>query len=571
MRRILTVATGVVFLSVLMSGCVSPHKEGVVAKVGNYEITAEELNKKVGNARFKSYEDELKRRKKIVEDMAEDKLMILAAYDAGLDKDEEILKSLEENKDSRLNRALYKMVVTEKVKDVSDDQIKKVYERMKTKVHAKHILVDSKELADSIYQALQNGADFDELAKKYSKDVSNKDKGGDLGFFTALDMVEPFEDAAYATEPGKISKPVKTRFGWHIIKVVEKVPNNTLPDYDIMKERIANRLKSRLRTKLAQAFVDSLKEAANFKFNDDATQVVIKRYKEMKQGGENAKPVLNFTPDERRMQLATYKYGTITIEDLDTTFKKIPPMRQPRLETLEGVKDFVKMIPQMTLVKKAAEDLNVENSPEYKELYQQELESRIKAKFRKNVLFKDVKVTDEEAKKFYDAHPDSFIDSAKVHILEIQVSDSALAVKLIKQLKNGADFKKLAEKYTERNYVKNRGGDLGSFDHRRYPPLFEAAQKLKPGEIYPEPIRMGSKFSIIKLVEKIPPKRKPFDLLKNRIKSHLVRQKREEAFNKWMESAKKKFGFKIYEDEIAKTIDKSKYETASAKDTTAKK
>lgn len=92
----------------------------------------------------------------------------------------------------------------------------------KEEVRASHILVDTKEEADEVKGKLDSGEDFAKLAEEYSKDGS-KDVGGDLGYFTKGRMVPEFEEAAFSLEIGKISEPVKSEYGYHIIKVVEKV------------------------------------------------------------------------------------------------------------------------------------------------------------------------------------------------------------------------------------------------------------------------------------------------------------------------------------------------------------
>lgn len=88
-------------------------------------------------------------------------------------------------------------------------------------VKASHILVDTKSEADLIKSKIDNGECFETLAKKYSKCPSSQD-GGDLGYFERGQMVKEFEDAAFNLPVGKVSYPVKTQFGWHIIKVYDK-------------------------------------------------------------------------------------------------------------------------------------------------------------------------------------------------------------------------------------------------------------------------------------------------------------------------------------------------------------
>jgi peptidyl-prolyl cis-trans isomerase C len=124
----------------------------------------------------------------------------------------------------------------------TDENMKKVYEEAakqisgEQEVHARHILVETEDQAKKVAEDLKKGADFAELAKKESKDPGASD-GGDLGFFTKEQMVPEFSTVAFALEPGKISDPVKTQFGWHIIKVEEKRTRKA-PDFEQVKPQI---------------------------------------------------------------------------------------------------------------------------------------------------------------------------------------------------------------------------------------------------------------------------------------------------------------------------------------------
>ena len=123
-------------------------------------------------------------------------------------------------------------------------------------VHARHILVETEDDAKAIAAELKKGADFAELAKKKSKDPGASD-GGDLGFFTKDQMVPEFSAVAFTLEPGKISDPVKSQFGWHIIKVEEK-RNRQAPAFEQVKAQIETYV-----TRKAQAdYVAKLREAA---------------------------------------------------------------------------------------------------------------------------------------------------------------------------------------------------------------------------------------------------------------------------------------------------------------------
>lgn len=128
----------------------------------------------------------------------------------------------------------------------TEDQLKARYQTFakdkgKEEVHAQHILVKTEDEAKSVIAELDKGADFGELAKKYSTD-SSASSGGDLGYFGHDDMVKEFADAAFALSPGQYSKtPVKTEFGWHVIKVEDRRAGKT-PSFEEAREQLSRDL-----------------------------------------------------------------------------------------------------------------------------------------------------------------------------------------------------------------------------------------------------------------------------------------------------------------------------------------
>lgn len=149
--------------------------------------------------------------------------------------DEETLKgqleasgsSMDDLKDDIVQYLQTRKLIEPSIK-ITDEEIKTYFEENKDslgqaeQVEASHILVEDKATAEEVLKKLKNGGDFAELAKEYSTDEGSAANGGSLGYFGKGQMVAEFEDAAFKLEVGKISEPVKTEHGYHIIKVTDK-------------------------------------------------------------------------------------------------------------------------------------------------------------------------------------------------------------------------------------------------------------------------------------------------------------------------------------------------------------
>ena len=138
--------------------------------------------------------------------------------------------------------------------EVYDEAVKQV--KNEEEVRARHILVPTEEEAKAILVQLKNGADFAALAKEKSKDPGAAE-GGDLGYFTKDQMVPEFAEAAFKLQKGQISEPVKTQFGWHIIKVEDRRIKPT-PTFEQVKPQIENYVAHRAQARL----VDNLRKSA---------------------------------------------------------------------------------------------------------------------------------------------------------------------------------------------------------------------------------------------------------------------------------------------------------------------
>ncbi|OLR26494.1 peptidylprolyl isomerase [Bacillus cereus] len=160
-------------------------------------------------------------------------------------------------------------------KSITEKELKENY---KPEIRASHILVADEKTAKEVEEKIKQGEDFATLAKQYSTDTGSKEKGGDLGVFGPGIMQKEFEDAAYKLQVGEVSEPVKTTFGYHIIKLTEK---KELKPYEQEKENIRKTLEQKRLQDQAwqQQFIQKLLEKANITVKDAEFKDVFKQEK----------------------------------------------------------------------------------------------------------------------------------------------------------------------------------------------------------------------------------------------------------------------------------------------------
>lgn len=159
----------------------------------------------------------------------------------------------------------FQLLQQEATKDVeiTDEEINNYYEQTKYELNARHILVQTAEEAQAIYEELRADGDFAAIAKEKSQDPASGEKGGDLGWFTVGTMVTEFNDAAYALEKDEISQPVQSSHGYHIIQLMDKREVADVKPLEEVKEEITQKIKEQKAMNTDWATVEArlLKEA----------------------------------------------------------------------------------------------------------------------------------------------------------------------------------------------------------------------------------------------------------------------------------------------------------------------
>lgn len=260
-----------IFIMILfVSGC--GKSDYVVAKVNRHVITISDVEDRISRLpiRYRSVAKENKA--DFVDEMVVDLLLYDEAVKRGLLSDRDLRKVIEEAQKKIVIAKLIKDEVEDKIK-ISNQEIEEYYRSSKDefmaqpKYRASHILVSSEEEAKALQDKLKKNGKFEDLARDYSKDMTAK-RGGDIGYFMKGEVIPEFENVCLNLNVGETSPIIKTQFGYHIIKLTDRVTAQP-KSLDEVKEDIRNIIKTKKRQELFNKLVSSLKTNSKIKVDDE--------------------------------------------------------------------------------------------------------------------------------------------------------------------------------------------------------------------------------------------------------------------------------------------------------------
>lgn len=557
-RFLLSFIVFAMIAGLIIGGCAKKSKP--VAKIGNIVVTADEF-KQGFIARYRTEENaqkqSFKERTEFLNTIIDKKLKIADAYAKGLDKNEDIMKTGQEAQERvAVQQKLFETEIIDKI--ITEEAVKDYYGKMGEEIQARHILVKStptdsvmmettKVKADSIYDLLMAGGDFAQLAEALSDDKSNSAKGGDLGWFGWGRMVDEFQQTAFAMKKDEISKPVASPFGWHIIQLVDRRKTDLKPfaeEKDRLKEEMKRTKWTEIRT-AADEYLKSLKEEKGLVYKDDEINKLFERVK-ASTAPQNESLFSDFTEEDKKMVVADWSGGEVTVTDLDSKIGG----QGASIATAEVFHDVIDgiVIPQILADK--AKDIGVYTCKEALEAAKEARENRMMMDVEKLAVDDKINTDDVTLKAYYEANLDKYMSEQKVTITEILLSDKKQADDLLAQGKKGANFAKLAKKYTERANAQKEGGKLGPFGEKRYGQMGREAHKLQVGEFCQNPVKMGRKYSIFKVEEKTPAQQRTFEEARKEVERNFKMEKTDEYRKAWVAELKDKYTVKIYEDNL---------------------
>lgn len=245
--RVLLTSSAALRITVAVMACLAstvaaPQENGVLARVNGADITSADVAfaSRMWGARLADMPEDAKR-SVLVNALIEVRLAAQAARAAKIPESEAYKQQIafleaQTLRSVYVNGKIAEQVTDEAVRKAYDDQVAKI--PAVEEYRASHILVTSLQDANDVIDALRDGKDFAQLAKERSLDEASRDKGGDLGFLGSGEMIEELEKAAASLKPGEYTAvPIKTAFGFHVVKLVERRPRPA-PSYEDLSGQI---------------------------------------------------------------------------------------------------------------------------------------------------------------------------------------------------------------------------------------------------------------------------------------------------------------------------------------------
>lgn len=408
---------------------------------------------------------------------------------------------------------------------ITEQDLRELFYRANTSVRASHLFARYRHEADSLYNLIQQGHDFNELAKSVFRNEKLASSGGDLGFFTLDDMDVSFEQKAFRMDIGDISEPVKTSRGYSIIKVTDIITTPVVTETEFANKRneigmVARNQLNEIATRehmrgiindfefdneIIRNLWDTVQSQpdAFFSFNDEANMLI-----------------LDIPRNEMNDVIGSKEGFNFTIEDF---------LRESHFSSLEqranasDIHSFTQQVHGLAFRSYALSKVTLH--PNYQELY---VERTIEETFFNylnerfdNYLDTLVEVPEELLKIEFETNRDLYIKPIELNLAEIVVTTEVKANQAWQKLESGVPFNEVLQEYTADASARLNNGELGLMPIDRFGMLSNSLNHIQPGE-HAGPFQvMSNRFVIFKCLDRVEPRPLSFEEAKPTVKRYL--------------------------------------------------
>lgn len=531
----------VILVSFFANTACSKSNGKVLATVGDYDITQDQFVDRYTDYIIASgVDDQILVRKAILNNMINE--ILLKHYD----DNEEVYNNKEYQKEKEWD---YKQALLAFLKDrevygnieVSEKEIREAFVKMNQTLTARHLYAKTGEEANELYQLLQAGSSFETLAKQVFTDSTLRNNGGFIGSFTWGEMDPTFEDTAYTLKVGEISKPVKTRTGYSVIKLESKEYNPILTEYQYRqkKSHILTTIKIRKKKPSESKFIASLFDKSKLSINDQAISDLY-----------NFLVITGFNPEDKESYenklIATYDGEDFYTDEILTKLENLPEFHRKNITSKSLIKTAIEGFIAQDKLLEAAEDKGYDDSEIMLDTYEEML-NNLYLKYKMENVAEHASVEDSVLRNYYNDHIDFFSTHNEVNIQEIIVEDKDLSNKLLQKIRNGEDFGQLAAEYSLREWSAKNRGEIGFAPLSKFGILKSTFWDASVGELI-GPRKIDGYYCLFKVLGKKESKPIEFDSIRSEVLKVYREDRQPQLLAKHIEQLSSNVDIDVHED-----------------------
>ncbi len=503
----------------------------ILARVNGEEITDADLRqafvgKHGGHTTFLGGDQEARRFLNIV---INEQLLVQEAYNLGLDADPAVKPQVDAFRDQTAVNYLLKSEIDDKAVP-SKEEIRLAWEKAADLFVAGEIVLDTRPEAESIQSSLMRGADFEILARSCSI-APTRTRGGSLVPFTWGSLSPEVEAAVFAMEPGEISPVIRTKAGWSVLLLVDRMPATRPPLDDRVSARIAAKVTERKKEELSAAL-----SAALWKTFDARITLEQLTPRELAR-------LQNITPDA---VVAEWRGGRLTAAEAFSAdelkmYSAFAPGR-----AAEKLESTLRSAVNTALVREEARERKIAEIPSVAETVAKREEKLMEEVLYSKHVLKNVKVEEGEVRQAYEAQKAKLMLPERRRVAHIAVATEHEAKDLRERLVSGELFAELLKSLTLDTESVKTGGDLGWIEKGKvvemYDPLFEL-----PHGGFSQPIQSEKAWHIVTVTEIAPEHPLSFEEAKERLRTNLLEKKKHDARAVWIEKLREASDIRVEE------------------------
>ncbi len=531
-----------------VSGCNQKKSDKIVAKVGEYNIMQSDFIERYEDHLIQTgIKDNFLSRKQIVNSIITE--ILLRKYDdnKSITNNKEYIVEKNWLKDQAVLAYLKDQEVYAKI-NVTDKETRNAFLRSNQKLNVSHLYAATESEINELYQLLQIGVSFETLAKQTFTDSTLRNNGGNLGFINWGDMEPEFEEKAYSMKVGEISKPIKTKHGFSIIKLNKKVTRPLLTENEYLnkKNKFKQVIRLRKRKPAESSYINSIVNFKEIKFNEKAIDEIWQSVQlKMNKGLEKIS-------DKNLLEKCIeYDNSIYTIGEILEKINAIPNYHLVKIKSKENLETVIKGIVLKDKLKNIADEKGYTTNKYVLRKFNK-MKTNLFMKYKISEIIKNANIPDSVVLGFYKKHPDFFSTHNRMNVQEILVEDKQLAKTILNKIRNDAEFSMLAKKYSKRKLTAERGGVIGLAPVAKYGSLKDLFWESKINKVL-GPVKVNNYYGIFKVIEKYKSKPISFEKAKGIARMAVKFKLKNELLNEYIEKLKAKTKVQIFDKIIGST------------------